>query len=102
EGDWTIVNQHLRGGAYWTIVIPGLQEAIDIHTEDPNSETIAKLIVSIPSLVQTIAQLQYDLAMAVKDRDVARNERERALEEHDRLRSLNAELCEELEKIAAE
>lgn len=48
-GPWPTYSEDLRGGKYFTVAIPGIDEPIDIHESD-NGEANARLISSAPEM----------------------------------------------------
>ncbi|MBP8283830.1 MAG: hypothetical protein KAX46_07945 [Chromatiaceae bacterium] len=50
-GPWKTYVSELRGGRYWTVEIPGVDDIIDIH-ETENGEANARLIAAAPELLE--------------------------------------------------
>lgn len=46
---WPVHFEDLRGGRYWCIRVPGMDETIDIH-EDDGGEVLARRIANLPVL----------------------------------------------------
>lgn len=52
-GPWSLFASHLRGGRYYTVVIPGCEDPIDLHA-DENGEANARLIAAAPELYEAL------------------------------------------------
>lgn len=59
---WEYRLESLRGGNYHVIVVPGWEESIDLHEDEPNAKETAHLIAAAPDLytagTKALRQLQ--------------------------------------------
>ncbi len=105
EGAWTLNREELRGGSYWTIRVPGLDEELDFWIGNPHSEAVARAIAAIPDMLAEIERLRAELAIWNQPGAMVRKVRglQSDLIEHraenDRLRALNAEMRNMLQLI---
>ena len=52
-GPWTLSAQDLWGGRYWSVLLAGDLDPIDLH-EDENGEVNARLIAAAPTMAKYI------------------------------------------------
>jgi hypothetical protein len=56
-GPWTVEGPvALRGGDYWSVILPGLEEPIDLYAAD-NGEANARLIAAAPDLLEALQEI---------------------------------------------
>lgn len=62
-GPWPLIREELRGGVYWCVIIPGMEEGVDLRA-DENGEANARLISGATELAAFVEKVRVTIAPA--------------------------------------